>query len=133
MMQWLDQYSAVLTWLGGISLVAFLATLIAIPWLVARIPQNYFTSPPKQAPQDGAGRWIVIFFKNILGLIFVVAGILMLVLPGQGILTIVLGLSLLDFPAKRRFILWLVSHPIVYRSLDWLRRKTGSEPLDLPR
>lgn len=57
----------------------------------------------------------------------------MLVLPGQGILTIVLGISLLDFPGKRPFIRWLVSKPMVYRALDWLRKKTHSPPLDLPR
>lgn len=133
MTDWLDQYSVVLTWLGFVSLAAFIATLIAIPWLVARIPQNYFVSPPKLSPHQGTRHWLFIFLKNVLGIVFIAAGILMLVLPGQGILTIVLGLSLLDFPAKKPFVRWLVSKPIVYRSLDWLRRKTGSPPLDLPR
>lgn len=132
MTQWFEQYSTVLTWLGAISVVAFVATLVAIPWLVSRIPQDYFSSPTRSSPHHTRS-WVFVLLKNILGLVFVTAGILMLVLPGQGILTIVLGLSLLDFPRKRPLIRWLVSKPTVYRPLDWLRRKTGSPPLELPR
>lgn len=133
MIQWFEEYSVLLTWLGSLSLLAFVATLIAIPWIVARIPHNYFTSPHSSSPHRGTRLWLIVFFRNVFGAIFVVAGVLMLVLPGQGILTIVLGISLVDFPAKRPFLYWLVSKRPVYRSLDWLRRKMQSPPLDLPR
>lgn len=129
---WLEQYGYVLVWVGAVSMIGFLATLVAIPFLVARIPQNYFTTMSR--PRfSGARGWLFLSVKNLLGIVFLCAGILMLVLPGQGILTIVFGLSLLNFPRKRRFIRWLVSKPLVYRPLDWLRRKTHSPPLDLPR
>lgn len=132
MAEWFQQYGHVLAWTGAISVLAFVATLIAIPFLVARIPQNYFMT--KTQPQySGARYWLFMGGKNLLGIFLLTAGILMLVLPGQGILTIVLGLSLLNFPRKRRFIRWLVSKPLVYRPLDWLRRKTHSPPLKLPR
>lgn len=134
-MQWIEQHSGLLAWLGGLSLLAFIATLIAIPWLVAKIPQDYFltTRTPKAMRKSGTRKWLSVVLKNVLGLILLVAGVLMLVLPGQGILTIVLGLSLLDFPGKRPFIRWLVSKPVVYRPLDWLRRKRKAPPLDIPR
>ena len=132
MSHWLDLHQDGLAWLGSISLIVFVASLIIVPWLVGRIPQDFFV---KAAPRRNYGplHWFVIFFKNLLGLAFLLAGIAMLVLPGQGILTMVLGITLLDFPAKSRLLRWMVSQPAVYRSLDWLRKKTGSEPLDLPR
>lgn len=133
MTAWLEHYAYVLAWAGAISVIAFVATLVAIPYLVARLPQNYFTKNTSSPLYRGRLRWPFILGKNALGLVFFVAGILMLVLPGQGILTIVLGLSLLNFPRKRRFIRWLIGQPVVYRPLDWLRRKTHTPPLDLPR
>ena len=54
----------------------------------------------------------------------------MLVLPGQGILTILAGIMLLDFPGKHRLLRWIVAHPQVLRTLNWLRRR-GHPPLYL--
>ncbi len=70
--------------------------------------------------------------KNILGLILLGAGILMLFLPGQGLLTIVLALSLLDFPGKRGLELRLIRQPRVYKAINWLRRKYKRPPLIIP-
>ncbi len=67
--------------------------------------------------------------KNALGYLFVLMGIAMLVLPGQGILTIMIGVTLLDFPGKYRLERWLVSRRPVLRSINWLRRCAGREPL----
>lgn len=134
-MQWVERHSDLLAWLGGFSLLAFIATLIAIPWLVARIPKDYFVTGKTSQLSDkrGGSRWLTVALKNIIGFVLLLAGALMLILPGQGVLTIVLGLSLLDFPGKRPFILWLVGKPAVYKSLDWLRRKRHAPPLNLPR
>ncbi len=52
----------------------------------------------------------------------------MLVLPGQGILAILVGLMLIDYPFKHRFERWLIAKPAVHRPLNWLRRKVHREP-----
>jgi hypothetical protein len=70
--------------------------------------------------------------KNLLGALLVLAGLAMLVLPGQGILTILLGLAFLDLPGKRRAELWLVSRPPVLAAVNRLRLRAGREPLQLP-
>jgi len=57
------------------------------------------------------------------------AGIAMLVLPGQGILAILGGIELMDFPGKYRLERWIVSRPAVLRSVNWLRRRMGRPPL----
>jgi hypothetical protein len=67
--------------------------------------------------------------KNLLGCLFVVAGLLMLVLPGQGLLSILIGIILLDFPGKYSVERWLISRPPVLHTVNWLRRRAGRPPL----
>ena len=69
--------------------------------------------------------------KNLLGALFVGLGVAMLILPGQGILTILIGLSLLEFPYKRRLELYLISRPPVLRAVNWIRG-SGSTTLIVP-
>ena len=59
-------------------------------------------------------------------------GIAMLVLPGQGLLTIVVGIVLLNFPGKYRLERWLATRSPVWRSLNWLRRRAGRPELQRP-
>ena len=67
--------------------------------------------------------------KNTAGVVFLTAGVAMLVLPGQGLLTILLGLMLINFPGKRRFELALIRRRPVLKSVNWIRRRAGREPL----
>jgi len=69
--------------------------------------------------------------KNVLGYAFIVAGIIMLVLPGQGMLTILIGITLVNFPGRYRLERWFVSRRPVLRSINWLRRRAGQPPLSL--
>jgi hypothetical protein len=56
----------------------------------------------------------------------------MLLLPGQGLLTIFVGLGLLDFPGKRKLELGIIRLRGVRDSIDWLRHKANKEPLEIP-
>lgn len=64
-------------------------------------------------------------------MVFTLAGIAMLVLPGQGLLTILIGLLLLDFPGKRAVELRLVRRPAIRGFLDRMRQKRGVPPFVL--
>lgn len=125
---------ALLWSLGLISLLCFIASLILIPWLVVRIPVDYFAENKRQvspwAEQHFAIRWTVLIIKNAFGLMFILLGLAMLVLPGQGLLTLLIGVLLLDFPGKYRFERWLIQQPSVYRGVQWLRRRGGRRPLE---
>ena len=70
--------------------------------------------------------------KNLLGAVLLLAGLVMLVTPGQGILTIMAGLWLLDLPGKRRGEQHLIGLPKVLSSINWIRRKAGHLPLRVP-
>jgi len=73
--------------------------------------------------------------KNILGFVLLLAGIILALplVPGPGILTILLGLALLDLPGKRRLERWIVARPTVFSALNKLRVKHGRPPLDKPQ
>jgi hypothetical protein len=120
-------------WLGGASVLMFVLSLVSLPWLVARIPEDYFLSPEPYVHyhefRHPVIRFLILIIKNIFGMVLLLAGISMLVLPGQGILTIMMGLVLLNFPGKRRFERWLIRKQSILRALNWLRRRAGHAPL----
>ncbi len=67
--------------------------------------------------------------KNVCGVVVVLAGVVMLVLPGQGMLTIVLGIMLLNFPGKYRLERRVARMRPVARSINWMRARAGHPPL----
>jgi hypothetical protein len=78
-------------------------------------------------------RAVGIFAKNLLGLVLVGAGIVMSLpgVPGQGVLTILLGIMLLDFPGKRALETRIVSRPRVNSAVNALRARFDKPPLML--
>lgn len=114
--------------LATVSAVLFASTLLAIPWLVARLDRDHFVGPaPPNAVPPRSRMWglAVLVVRNLVGATLVIAGIAMLVLPGQGILTLLIGLAVARFPGKRRLEKRLARQKHVRRSLDWLRRRAG--------
>tara|TARA_A100001015_G_C14980393_1_gene709201 strand:- start:1248 stop:1664 length:417 start_codon:yes stop_codon:yes gene_type:complete len=121
----LNQYQSLLVWLGIGSSVCFALSLIAIPMVIKRLPADYFvTAALRQAPATLSFRCILVSLcKNLVGLSLILAGLVMLITPGQGILTIIVGILLGDFPGKLRFERWLIAQAPVKQSLNWIRRK----------
>ena len=120
MLDWVHAHQAVMWWLIAISALTFVTSIIAVPWMLVRIPPRYFMTTEHEHPwadRHPLLRHSFTIGKNLLGLIFVVLGVLMLVLPGQGILTILAGLVLVDFPGKERVLLWTISQPAVLKSV----------------
>jgi len=133
---WLRGHEPVLWWLGVLSVMTFVGTLVALPWVVARLPPDYFAHaqrPVRRRHGQSAGAHLLVRLgKNLLGLLIVVVGVALLLLPGQGILTILIGLMLLDFPGKRRLERRLVQQPSVWRALNWMRAKAQQPALERP-
>lgn len=130
---WLQPHTNVLWWLGALSGMTFIGTLIVIPLLVVRIPADYFTCAYQHAhAHHGALYYCALLVKNALGLLFILAGVAMLVLPGQGILTILIGIMLMNFPRKRALELRLVQQPTVLRALNWIRANAKQPALVVP-
>lgn len=130
---WLEDHQALLWSLTGFGVFMFLATLIAIPWLLTRLPADYFIRRPVH---DWPGRHPAVHLglviaKNLLGIVLVLAGIAMLVLPGQGLLTVLVGIIFLDFPGKRRLERYLIRFPPILKAANWIRARAGEGPLEV--
>ncbi len=136
MFAWLRGHETVLWWLGALSVVTFVGTLVALPLVVARLPPDYFTHAQRPVhrrhAQATGARLLGRLGKNLLGVLMVLVGVAMLLLPGQGILTILIGLMLLDFPGKRGLERRLVQQPAVWRAINWMRAKAHQPALELP-
>ncbi|MCP4409932.1 MAG: hypothetical protein GY807_19740 [Gammaproteobacteria bacterium] len=132
--QWLNEHGL---WLGIFSVVTFFASLLLIPVLVARIPADYFVDrkPHMSRTRKLHPLLYVIFIivKNLLGALVLIAGIAMLVLPGQGILTILIGITLMNFPGKFSLERRIASQTSVYNAINWIRKRAGKAPLIHPQ
>ena len=121
-------------WLGLLSVSTFIGSLLAIPWIIARLPANYFIRHRQQVEERHERHplmaKVILVTRNTIGFIFFLAGIAMLVLPGQGIITIVIGLSFMDFPKKHDVVDFLLHRPRVIKFLNWIRRKEKKTPFD---
>lgn len=133
MLDWIKDHEGLLWGVGIASLAVIAASLMIIPAMVVRIPADYFTHRARPRERaDGrrpAVRLAVRIGKNILGVVLMLAGIAMFILPGQGVLTLLVGFFLIDFPGKYKLEKWLVARPWVHRPINWLRRRRGREPL----
>lgn len=133
---WIRDYHVLLGWLAGVSVFTLIAAAIAAPIIVSRMRADYFM--PDRDPDRALARrhpvlrWSGLILKNLLGIVLFIAGFLMLFMPGQGLLTIFIGIILTDFPGKRKLELRLVQIPAMHKGIDWIRKKNGKRPLELP-
>ncbi len=122
-------------WVVVSAAIMFVATLAIVPMILIRLPRDYFNRSHRDRKIDVTGhpvvRLVFVIVKNLFGAIFVLLGIAMLVLPGQGVLTIVVGLMLLDFPGKYEVELWALRRQSVRRAINWIRAKAHRPPLDV--
>lgn len=141
MTDWIMQTVSGVTWRDAIiGLVLFIVTFAGsigmVSLMLVRIPATYFHSSHDRAlwvDRHKAVRWSGMLMKNLIGVVLIVLGIVMSLpgVPGQGILTILLGLMLLDVPGKRSWEQKLVRRPKVLQTINHLRGKFGKPPLVL--
>lgn len=133
---WIRDHQVLLSWLAGVSVFTLIAAAIAAPIVVARMNPDYFMPDRNRqqalAKQHPALRWTGLILKNLLGIVLLIAGFLMLFMPGQGLLTMFIGMILTNFPGKRKLELRLVQIPAMHKGIDWIRKKNGRPPLELP-
>ena len=129
-----DVSTETLVTLTALSIVFFVGSLIAIPFILVRLPTDFFdTRVPRRWMENHHPvlRLLGHIVKNVVGAIFVFAGFLMLFLPGQGILTMLIGVTMLDFPGKRQLEAKMIGHPAVLSAINTMRQKFGKPPLTI--
>jgi hypothetical protein len=121
-------------WAGVISVVlaigsVALATAIVVSWSPDRFKKDdHFLRhhPPVL-------RVLGLVGKNLAGVLLILLGIIMALpgVPGQGLLVMVIGLTLVNFPGKRRLELWCMRRPTLLRAINRLRARFGKPPMEL--
>ena len=130
-----EAYRSLIIWFGSISLFIFLFSLLTIKWLVALIPEDYFINKrvSKIRSINPLLWYVFLIIKNIIGYSLILCGIMMLVLPGQGIFTIIIGLMLSNYPGKYSIERRFIAIPSILKSINWLRRKSNKPPINLSK
>jgi hypothetical protein len=116
---------------------------IVIGYSITQMDKRYFVrkrininkapfGDASEAPQsrllNKSFTYLIKIAKIIFGVCLFVLGLLMLILPGQGLITMLIGLSLFPFPGKDKLEQNLLSRKLVRSSLNWIRIKANKEP-----
>lgn len=128
---WRSVLLGVLIFLGS-----FLFNLGIVSLILVKLPADHFSDRNKKrfaSESHPMLRVLMVIGKNILGVLLVALGIVLSLpgVPGQGLLTVLLGIMLLDFPGKHRLEQKLLSKPSIVNTINRLRARFGKPPLEL--
>lgn len=120
----------------GLFLLGLAGSLLVVGFLFVKLPATYFQDYHSRdiwVDRHPALRVTARIAKNVLGVMLVIAGLILTLpgIPGQGVLTILIGVMLLDLPGKRRLERRIVGRPRILRSINRLRMRYGKPPLVL--
>ncbi len=124
----------------ALALYSLVSMLIAVPigvYLTTRLPSDYFINVESRRNHKYLNRYpkivrlVLPVASNFIGILLIVLGIIMLITPGQGILTIMAGLILTNFPGKFAFEKWFFRRHYVNQTVNWLRKRKGLAPFQL--
>lgn len=120
----------------AIGIGSLVVTIIALPIVILRLPPDYFVRERRlrllSASLHPLLGWVALALKNLLGVALFILGAVMLFVPGQGILTMLIGLMLMNFPGKYKLEQKLVRRPAVLRTLNRIRARWRRTPLLAP-
>lgn len=132
MWQFVRERPVLLAVLTLVTLLTITVSVIGLPRTLAKLPADYFVVDATTARIRRRQHLPSTVRRQLLGLGLVVVGVVLLFLPGQGVLTIVAGLMVMDFPGKRRWLRWLATRDNVRPALQWARQRAGEPPFEMP-
>ena len=132
---WSSMNTDLLFLLGSLSIFILIISVFMMVLIISFLPEDYFKSENRnlissvQNSRYPLLKLLVLITKNFFGILLLLSGILMLVLPGQGILTIITGLVFMDYPGKYKFERKLLRQKGVINSINWIRSRLSKPPL----
>jgi len=121
----------------GASAVSIALSVLVTGFVIVRLPPDYFVREHRPLPLEGHPHALRIAARvgmNLGGLVLIALGVVMSLpgVPGQGILTILLGVMLVDLPYKRRLEGALVRRELLHKGINKIRARYGRPPIDVP-
>ncbi len=120
-------------WVAAGSVAMLISSLLVLRLILVRIPEDYFVrqTPLLAGKRHPAWEIALLIVKNLLGAVLVLLGLVMSIpgVAGQGFLTVLAGLSLMNFPGKRRLEQIIVGQPVIYGPINTIRARAGRPPL----
>ena len=118
------------SWLGLI--VVWVATT-AVTMLIAGV---ILVTLPADYLREGDARprhWTYRVIRSVVGILLVMVGVLLSLpgIPGQGVLTILAGVTLIEFPGRHRIVRAIIGRPAVLKTMNRLLARFGRPPLTL--
>ena len=132
---WSSMNSDLLFLLGSLSIFILIISVFMMVLIISFLPEDYFKSENRNLISSVQNshypllKLLVLITKNFFGVLLLLSGILMLVLPGQGILTIITGLVFMDYPGKYKFERKLLKQKGVINSINWIRSRLSKPSL----
>jgi hypothetical protein len=133
---WILNHELLLQQLGSLSLLLLILTLLALIVVVITLPKDYFTrdhrEPASRAHPHPFPWRSLSWLKNMIGILFILLGFALLALPGQGALTILIGLTMTNFPGKYRLERRIMRQRAIGTALNKIRKLANKDPFHIP-
>lgn len=129
---WLSGHALLLGVMASVSAALLVITIVAAPWAVSRLPSNYLLQRLERNSKQGIWYSLTSISRALLGLLVTLLGLVMLITPGPGVIMLLLGISIAEFPGRNRLLIYLATRPNVLSSLNWMRKRHGKPPFIHP-
>jgi hypothetical protein len=117
----------------GLGVATAIISLVVVGFVIARLPHDYFVNPEARRPIDRHPvlKVILCVLRNLFGYFLILLGVVLSFpgVPGQGLLTILMGILLIDFPGKHHAERWLLMRRGVLTAVNRFRTRVGQPPL----
>ena len=131
-LDWLYANTLIISFFAAASITLLAVTVLATPWVVSRLPSDYLLRRLDGPRLKGFGRKLLGLLRGFIGLLIVLLGLIMMITPGPGVVMMLLGISVAEFPGKNRLLVYLATRPSVLASLNWMRRRHDKPPFINP-
>lgn len=129
---WLSGHTLLLSVLVSVSAILLVATVVAAPRVISRLPSNYLLQRLERSSTQGIWFSLTSVSRALLGFLVILLGLIMLITPGPGVIMLLLGISIAEFPGRNRLLVYLATRPNVLSSLNWMRKRHGKPPFIHP-
>jgi len=117
-------------WIAILSALTAIFTFIGFTAFIVSLPPDYFRHKTHISRiRNPIIRISLRVLKNVVGAITIIAGLVMTITPGQGLVAILVGVILCDFPGKRKLERKLIARPLVLNTLNRIRARFKRPPI----